>query len=319
MRQLVIKSFVFTLVIAMSMYMMFVFAPNGYSDGHYQKFTTPPQTSLIIGTSQAAQGIRPEVLNNILGRTDVYNYSFTFLHSPYGPAYLRSIQRKLDPQTDDGIFVLSVDPWSIACTNDDPYDSASFPENELPIGIINNVNTSPNIKYLLQCYDYQYYRLFVKAGALFLHDNGWLEVNIPVDSASIRERTNERTTHFEKNPEHFQYSGLRYNYLVKTISFLQKHGTVYLVRLPTHPDWVNLEHKLFPAFEDQMRTLRASVNVPFLDLSSQNKRFIYTDGIHLYKESSKEVTRLIGEWIKDQTASDKLENVKSLTFSGGSK
>jgi zona occludens toxin (predicted ATPase) len=82
---------------------------NGESDAYYERLTTPAQTSLIIGTSRSAQGILPSILNSELGRSDIYNFSFTISHSPYGPVYLDRIDQKLLKNSKNGIFILSVD------------------------------------------------------------------------------------------------------------------------------------------------------------------------------------------------------------------
>ncbi|TXE17115.1 hypothetical protein ES692_10680 [Psychroserpens burtonensis] len=64
---------------------------DGYSDSFYINFTTPKQSSLILGTSRAAQGLQPKIFDTIL-KKQFSNYSFTVLHSPFGETYLNSIK-----------------------------------------------------------------------------------------------------------------------------------------------------------------------------------------------------------------------------------
>ena len=62
---------------------------DGNTDPYYKRFTTPTNNSLILGVSKAAQGLQPQVFNNILNRKDLFNYSFTISSSPYGKLYLK--------------------------------------------------------------------------------------------------------------------------------------------------------------------------------------------------------------------------------------
>ena len=61
---------------------------------------------------------------------------------------------------------------------------------------------------------------------------------------------------------------------------------------------LDLDNKLIPDFNEKISNISADLNVPYLDLTPLSDKFDYTDGNHLYKESGKEVSRLIGEWIK---------------------
>ena len=112
---------------------------KGGVDAFYGRFTSPPAGSLVLGTSRAAQGIRPAVLTARLGgqfEGPVLNYAFTLTHSPYGPAYLRSIQRKLRPETKNGLFIVAVDPWSLSLTGPE----GAFPEDNSFIGQLHQVS-----------------------------------------------------------------------------------------------------------------------------------------------------------------------------------
>ena len=163
---------------------------KGQVDAFYGRFTTPPAGSLVLGTSRAAQGIRPAVLTARLGEQfegPLLNYAFTLTHSPYGPAYLRSIQRKLRPETKNGLFIVAVDPWSLSLTGPE----GAFPEDNSFIGQLHQVSQNPNLAYLARYQAKPFYRLLLDYATATerLHSDGWLEVRIGNDSAQVRART----------------------------------------------------------------------------------------------------------------------------------
>ena len=104
----------------------------GNTDPFYLRFTSPKQQNLILGTSRAAQGLKPEIFRNVLGK-DFFNYSFTNAHTPFGPVYLESIKRK-HLEKKRGIFVIAIEPWSLCSWTEDPNDVANFRENTLCVG-----------------------------------------------------------------------------------------------------------------------------------------------------------------------------------------
>lgn len=70
-----------------------------------------------------------------------------------------------------------------------------------------------------------------------------------------------------------------------------------MVRLPVHPKMMEIDNQLVPDFSDKMNLISKSTGTPYLDLTGLNDRMIYTDGNHLYRESSQIITRKIGKWI----------------------
>lgn len=183
---------------------LFVFSlANGYTDPFYVRFTTPKQSSLILGTSRAAQGIQPRILKKELGK-DVSNYAFTLGHSPYGPTYLESIKRKLNDNEKGGIFIITVDPWSVSTKDSNPNDSLNFVEKTLCVGNTKNVHSKPNFEYLYKNLkgkysDILYYLLYPQSSGMFLHDDGWLEVTIKTDSVILKKNLEERIDDYKKN------------------------------------------------------------------------------------------------------------------------
>jgi hypothetical protein len=298
MKKFLIESAVFLILIFISFFLVFLKA-DGYTDPFYLRFTSPKQHSLILGNSRAAQGIQPTVLNEVITGSDFYNYSFTLTTSPYGPAYLASIQKKLDPDTKNGIFILSVDPWSISSNKKDPNDSTQFPETIHFMGKTRYVNLYPNIPYLLDSYRQPFIKiLFPHETSMYIHQDGWLEVTTKMDSVSLKKNLSQKVDDYKKNNlPVFHFSEVRFNYLIKTIEFLKSHGKVYLVRLPVHPLVVEIDNELMPDFNEKIRFISEKANTPYLDITSLNTQILFTDGNHIYKESGVEISRIIGNWI----------------------
>lgn len=280
--------------------LMLCFSANGHTDQYYLRFTTPQQTNLIIGTSRAAQGIVPKVINEALD-IEIYNYSFNIALSPFGQAYFESIRKKHDKKP-NGTFIIAVDPWSISSWSDDPEDQGQFRENSLSLANQNNVCLNPNFEYLYKNISFNYKNiLYPKSNRLFLHNDGWLEVsNIKMDSTSVRTRTNRKITNYKfKTLPKSNFSKTRYSYLKKTIEYLKTYGKVFLVRLPVDNQMLGIEDLLLPDFQETIEEAIA-LSDGYLDLTPFSHRYIYTDGNHLYKNSSVQVSKEIGDWIKNQ-------------------
>ena len=259
---------------------------QGGVDAFYGRFTGPPAGSLILGTSRAAQGIRPAVLLARLGGQldgPLLNYAFTLTHSPYGPAYLASIRRKLRPETKNGLFIVAVDPWSLSLAGPE----GTFPEANSFIGQLRQVSQRPNLDYLIRYQTKPLYRLPLDYATATerLHPDGWLEVNVGTDSAQVRARTarklqDYRTLAASQHPSQGRMQALR-----QILQFLKPHGQVVLVRLPVGPALLKLEQRYQPGFDQLLRATAAAVAVPYLDYSAQP--YATTDGNHLQRQASK--------------------------------
>lgn len=303
MKKFVSQVFLFSALLIMSMLVVF-FMANGRSDPYYLRFTSGSQSSLIIGTSRAAQGLQPSVFNQIIYKNTAhhfYNYSFSLIDSPFGPAYYKSIQKKLDPATSDGIFVIAVDPWSISSTTENPDDTVNFTENKTFVGTTDFVNLNPNLPYLIQSYSEAYINIIRKwkiVTAHYLHKDGWLELNVPNNSIAFAKSTATKLAFYRKIylPE-YKFSGVRLEYLNKTINLFQKHGKVYLVRLPVNQSMFEIEDELMPDFDDKIKNMASSLNIQYFNFRQLPNDYLYVDGNHLYKTSGKEVSAIIAEWI----------------------
>ena len=125
MKKFLFKLFLFLITFFLFIYIFFSKLEDQLAqDNFYFKFTTPKQSSMILGTSRALQGLIPEIINKELN-IDIYNYAFTVMNSSYGPSYLNSIKKKLNKNSKDGVFILAVDPWSIS-TKFNPSDDLNY-------------------------------------------------------------------------------------------------------------------------------------------------------------------------------------------------
>lgn len=258
---------------------------KGQVDAFYGRFASPPAGSLIVGTSRAAQGIQPAVLAaGLRGQFDGpwLNYAFTLTHSPYGPAYLRSIRRKLRAEVKHGVFIVAVDPWSLSLTGPE----GRFPEENSFIGQLHEVSQTPNLAYLARYQTKPLYRLLLDYATATerLHPDGWLEVRIGTDSAQVRARTARKLQDYQQLAASQHLSAGRLVALRQTIHLLQQHGRVYLVRLPVGPALLQLEQTYQPGFDQLMRRTAATLAVPYLDYSAQP--YATTDGNHLQRAAS---------------------------------
>ena len=285
--------------ISFLLYLIILTNADGHTDPFYLRFTSSKQTNLILGTSRAAQGIQPTILDSILN-VPFYNYSFTIEHSPFGEIYLNSIKNKIDKNTKDGIYILSVNPWSISSRGNLPNDLGQFRENSGFLAHVKSVNQNPNLYYILRELKGKYYSvLFKSLSSMFVHDNGWLEVSINMDSLSMNSRINAKIDSYADLASQYKYSQLRYEYLIKTIKYLKKNGDVYIVRLPVHNKMLDIENDFMPDFDDKIKKIKPLID-GYYNMTSDNYIYRYTDGNHLFKNSGKLVTIKIAKWIKLQ-------------------
>ena len=298
MKKFLIEYSLFTVAIIASVYFVFLQA-DGKSDPFYSRTTTPKQSSLILGSSKAAQGLMPEVLKPYLQK-DIYNFSFTVAHSPFGPAYLSAIEKKLDPRTKDGIFIITVDPWSISSDGIDPNDETQFGESRSFMATTPSFSAKPNVSYLLNSFSDNYIKILMNFSLMEIHEDGWLEVFPPMDSTSVKNRIADNILEQELKLTNYRFSETRFEYLKRTIETLKSRGKVYLVKLPVDNRIAEIEAKLVPDLDAKIEELAKTASVPYLNLMNSDTKFTFTDGIHLYKDSAKEVSAEVGRWISKQ-------------------
>ena len=276
---------------------------SGKTDAFYLRFTSPRQSSLIIGSSRAAQGFMPSVLKDSLG-LDVFNFGFTMDNSPYGEVYNHAILEKLDPDSKDGVFILVVDPWTVSSTIDPKVGVEEFGEKDLVLGKMHFFNMNPNYEYLILDYSkgwgsnvLEYYG--AHPSEVTLHTDGWLEVVKPMDDASIKARTDAKLKHYREValPGRVM-SAKRLADLETLITTLDQHGDVYLVRPPVVDELLEIENQLSPDFDSAMQFMAEKTHAKYLSMLPFAKDITYTDGNHISRNSAQYATALLANWIK---------------------
>jgi hypothetical protein len=298
MKDFLIKTSIFSLVV-LTIFLLLLSRADGRTDNFYLRFTTPVQKSMIVGTSRAAQGLLPAVFDSI-NSTEMYNYSFTVNASPYGETYLNSIKKKIDKKSSAGTFIVTVDPWSICSSTENPEDSTQFRELDLYLAKTPFVTHNPNFLYLLKNLKGQYfYTVYKRQLPTLLHNDGWLEISVSMHPNEVKKRTDKRLGAYREGLlTRHKFSKTRLRYLKETISFLNQHGDVYLVRLPVHPEMMKMEIELMPNFDDHISNLIPSTK-GYLDLTKFNSDYRYVDGNHLYKESGRRVSEKVALWVRE--------------------
>jgi hypothetical protein len=296
MKRFLLEILAFTVIVIGTIVYTFSLA-DGHADAFYVKISSNKKANLILGTSKAAQGIQPEILEKELHK-EFFNYSFTIELSPYGEVYYRRIIEKLDTIHKNQIFILTVDAWSISTRSTEQKIPMNFREHGTFFNNLSNFSKTPNFEYLFKYYDYKYYNLLISNSLAFSHDDGWYEIK-PKKNIDYKRRTEFTMKGYERSASDYQYSRIRNEYLYKTVEYLKKFGTVYLVRLPEDSSLYTIEQKIIPVLEEQI-ALTIKLSDGYLDLSNYNNQMIYTDGVHLRKDSGEQISTIIAKWIVDQ-------------------
>lgn len=286
------KILIFSLFPLLTLFGVFLLE-NGKADPFYRKVIGGKKKSLIIGTSKAAQGIVPSVLNTKLGLIDeneLYNFAFTILHSPFGDAYYTAIQKKLHEDTKDGLFIVTVDPWSLFSSKSDPNDRSLMEEENLFLGRLFSFSPYVNFEYLLQFYINSYweipFRYFVD-NPMTLTDSGWLMVKPQPDGERFNKVYKSKVMEYRNRANGLKFSKYRFNRFVELVDFLQKRGSVHIVIMPVDEQIFQIEHEIYPGMVTELLEVCEQRGIPFKDFTEKNAAYRYTDGVHLnYKESS---------------------------------
>lgn len=304
MKRIIIKFFIYTSVL-IGIHIFAAYQADGHFDSYYLRFTNGQHRSMILGTSRAAQGLNPAVIDSILGNySPIGNFAFANVSSPYGQVYFEAIRKKIDTTATDkkNIFILAVSPWSIS-TLDKSDDISKFRERNLFLTKIKSINKKgkPNFEYLMKEYAQSWGKILYNPvdNQAFLHDNGWLEISVSMNRSEVQKRTSEKVIAYHTNATVYQYSPNRMNYLKQTILFLKKYGSVHLVRLPISEPMGAVESKYMPEFDTKMNLLSQEHNLKYWSFAPQNANYDYTDGNHLYYKSSLKVSEVLAKWIRN--------------------
>ena len=284
---------------------------DGRSDNFYLRLTTGKFPSLVVGTSRGAQAIRPDLLNDsaIPFARPLYNYCFSVAHSPFGKVYNDAIRKKIgSAPAKDALFIVEVSPWAFTRKKDNTEDDESrYIEQELCLGKIRFLNINPNLEYAFTFLNKPLYVLFkdrisqlLKGERKFgqrLSADGWLEITIPMDAASIRKRQARKIEGLQRVSNESQISDKRFGHFQALVSDLAERGETFLVRLPADPEVMEIEATLWPDFNAAMAQTANIADAVYLDLTAPLAGLETTDGSHLSKKSAVTVTAEIGRQI----------------------
>lgn len=263
---------------------------DGNTDDNYMHFAVPKPQNIIMGDSRGSQAVVSSVLGKKLSRK-FDNFSLNIVQSPYGKIYFEALKRKIDPKTKDGIFILTVDPWNLALHNGVKREE-DFPEQKSPFKDMKFYSMSPNYEYLLRNYSRSWFKIYLERAEAgrsntYLHDDGWMEVNISMESDSVKIRTEKKVEFYKQLATEHHQSKERMSALNDIIAYLQKKGKVYIVRIPAAEGITDIENKKFPEFDDIMKNVAFKYKIDYFNFSKDYKKYTYTDGNHMHKESSR--------------------------------
>ena len=265
----------------------------GWSDWAYKRFRDSGEKSLVLGTSRAAQGIHPSVINEEMQEMGfelpIFNFSFTVTASPYGEIYYNSIIRKLSTENyQGGLFIVTVDPWSLSLTNQDTGNELREETDRLK-GITHYIK--PNFLYF-----WKYAKPLSFDNVMKLQDDGWLQVNVPMDSVSLHERIESKKREYADVK--ISKSDYRLKWLEKTIDLLKSKGVVFLVRIPATKYFFDIEEKSWSTFESDMNVIAKKKCVDYISFANALGRYQTIDGQHIYKQDGEKFTKDLCDSIK---------------------
>jgi hypothetical protein len=303
MRSFLIRLMIFA-VLPLAAVTAAVFRADGTTDAFYLRFATPKATSMVLGTSRAAQGIRPDVLDSTLAaggwQVSSFNYAFAKGISNYGPAYLASVLRKLDRSSTEGVFVLAVDPWCLEMRQSDG-DGAGWSEDQKPLARVHAVAMRPNPEYLFTGYNAPILTVLFpgthQRSDMVLHENGWLEVRIDLSPRKVAWRTEEKLKEYRANAIGSRLSPFRMAFLHAMIDSLAPYGTPLLVRLPVPDEMLAIEDATMPQLDAVMESTARSKGIQYLNFTRMPGHWSYTDGNHLTADETVKVSAAIGGFL----------------------
>lgn len=165
---------------------------DGNTDDNYRHFTQK-SSNIIMGDSRGSQAVVPDILNKNFPTKDFDNFSLNITYSPYGDIYLKALQRKIEPRVLNGIFILTVDPWNLS--QDKKFNG--FSEEKSPLNNMLFYNIYPNYEYLLKNFNRSWFHIYrdretLQRSNTYLHQNGWLEVNVSMEPEELKKERKQR-------------------------------------------------------------------------------------------------------------------------------
>ncbi|WP_294297733.1 hypothetical protein [uncultured Chryseobacterium sp.] len=287
-----------------------VYVTGKTTDDFYKRFSSPRQNSFILGSSRAAS-MNPEIIDNIIRQkypeAKLYNYAFTWAHSPYGPKYLESIKKKIKPDTKHGVFIVTVEPTALMISKTGPDDPYYYTENDKSVARTSNVTANPNFEYLIESFDFSITKELNKK--IMPEKNQMVEVSV-LDNGQLQGKVlkrfspekrksvnREKMMEFKNRIDNLRMSNVRMQYLIRTIDFLKKHGKVVLVRMPISRTAYTIENAAVPDFDNTIKGISTAEQVEYINYNHIPNHYKWTDEVHLEPESMDQFSGQIGKYI----------------------
>lgn len=294
MKKFLLKIALFTVIIV-AIILFILKKYSGYVDYFYGKVSSPSQTSLIIGDSRSFQGIQPRIIDSAMAKKfelPILNFSFTIKQMAYGDAWLKTIKKKVNPKTKNGLFILSVHPWVLSERDEDDFKNGKYYEVDLPPNNLHFVNLNPNIEYFFKDYEYFHFKAMIKKIST-VHDDGWLEENnIATDSVTLNKWKSTQIELYGKFAKKWKKSSYRVDKLNEIISFLKQHGRVVMVRMPVSKEILAIESNYWKNFDQEIMSLAKNQSISYFSYSNSEGYNQY-DGLHLNKNNGKKFTQTL--------------------------
>ena len=301
MKKFILKIIVFSILIT-GIILFMLSRYGGYVDYFYIKFTSPKQHSLIIGDSRSFQGIQPSVINDNLKNQfelPMYNYSFTLAQTAYGESLLNSIKLKVDENTKNGLFILSVQPWLLAKREKDDFENGVYFEDDCPPNNMRFASMNPNIEYFFKNYSFFHFKAAFRKNSI-VHNDGWLEEsNLTKDTVTLNLWKKKQIGLYKGFINKWEKSQYRLDKLSETVAFLKKHGTVIIIRMPNSKPILALENKFWKDFDSNVIQIAAKNKVKYINYTQIDNPFYSYDGVHLDKHGGYQFTKSLCDSIKN--------------------
>ncbi|WP_395052118.1 hypothetical protein [Flavobacterium sp.] len=295
--KLVLFSFLLTAILS-----FILIQYGGNVDYFYLKFTTPKQASFIIGDSRSFQGIQPKVIDDYFNNGEfnlpMFNYSFTISQSTYGELYTQSIKDKMQLDTKNGLYILTVHPWLLAQRENDNFEKKIFSEANHPPHNMNFVSMNPNFEYFFKNFNFFHFKALIKQNSE-LHKDGWMEEkNLPKDTITLNRWKENQIKIYNGFFIRWKKCEYRMQELQKLIVFLKSHGKVVLVRMPVDSKLLNLEEQFWTNFDTDIEKIVKKEKVSYFNFSKNNIYPTY-DGNHIDKFGGVIFTKALCDSIKN--------------------
>lgn len=198
------------------------------------------------------------------------------------------------------MFILAVEPFVLSnFKNNFCEEGETFDECDLPPSNMHFVDVKPNIEYFLRNRLGDFGKLAHNSEeqySTYLHDDGWLQVNFPFDTALIRRNTAEKIDLYVNGyvPK-IKSSPARWAALRETIEYFSGFGKVVLIRIPVDPQIERIEREFAPDFDERIQVLARETHTVYMDYHYLNETLFFNDGNHLHKTSSRQFSVILAK------------------------